>query len=130
MILDNQDPTASLAVHFADYGSIYTPDGREHPVTGQTPVIFTTQANPEPPQPGDDDCSKYTPGSIDWIKCRSDKIDKIFGTGPGTSGPLGLPNWLTPDWLKNQHIGARVIAIIIAIILIAITTYRIITPSK
>lgn len=127
------DPTANLALHFNDYGSVYTPDGREHPITGQTPVIFSTAPNPQPPPPADattDDCSQYPKGSIAWIKCQSDRIDKVFGNTPGSGGPLGLPSWLTPDWLKNQHIGARLIAIVIAIILIAITSYRLITPSR
>lgn len=111
MISTPSDPTSQGLIPYFDFGSVYSPDGREHPVTGQTPVYATqTSAVATPP---------------------------ISGQGQGTpmqNVALGFPDlggkikeWLTPDfmkWWKKQHFGARAIALVIAIFLILIAAFR------
>ena len=40
------DPLNTTALESLDFGSVYSPDGREHPVNAQTPVATTEAASP------------------------------------------------------------------------------------
>lgn len=101
------DPLHLTALHSLDFGSVYSADGREHPITAFTPVFQmedsgAVSSDVQPPLPSSGS-STTTPG--------------------GTLTPVNYwPDWLTPK--VPEHIGARVIVGIIAIGLIFIVAFR------
>jgi hypothetical protein len=103
------DPTHLTALHSLDFGSVYSADGREHPLTAFTPVYQmedsgAVSSDVQAPLPSSSSgASTTTPG--------------------GTLTPANYwPDWLTPK--VPTHIGARVVVGLIAIGIILIVALR------
>jgi hypothetical protein len=96
------DPTWEVGLLSSDFGNVYTPDGREHPVLGITPVGQTVA----------------TP-SISATTAPAQTAN--VGLGPFSSiNPFsGIGSLLT-----DHHIGARVIVGIVGIGLVFIVALR------
>lgn len=99
------DPTWLTSRYLADFGSVYTPDGREHPVTATTPAYFTQrdsvrEAPPLPPE------------------------SPVAQSVQSQNVALGWPTWLTPDFLEGKHLAARAVVIVLAVALIIIVAFR------
>lgn len=94
------DPLHLTALHSLDFGSVYSADGREHPVTAFTPVFQMEDS-----------------GAVS-----SDVQPPLPSSGSSTTPVNYWPDWLTPK--VPEHIGARVIVGIIAIGLIFIVAFR------
>ena len=101
------DPTHTTALEFADFGSYYTPDGREHPITGQTPLaplptineaVSTARAGAAA---GAAAVAMSGPG--DWV-------DKFFEK--------------LKEKLMPSHLKARVIVGAIAVVVILLAAFR------
>lgn len=106
------DPTATTAVHSFDFGSLYTPDGREHPVTAFTLPFLAGLPSPfsEP--------SNSQPSSSNPV----DPPSTYPATGPNVSNAsfgLGLPSLSMPS-----HFGTRVVVGLVGIIVLAIVVAR------
>lgn len=95
------DPTFTTSLHFSDFGSVYSADGREHPVTAMTPVYSVNDSERVP-------VTNAPAGAV---------------TTPMV--PVGWPDWLKPDFLKDQHIGARFVVGVVAVGLILVVALRI-----
>lgn len=90
-----------IGYEFADLGSVFTPDGREHQVAGHTPVVFSSVH---------DSLRESPPEAV--------------ATAALAAPAIGWPDWATPDFLKEKHIGTRLVVGIVAIGLILIAALR------
>lgn len=98
------DPTNLTALHSLDFGNVYSPDGREHPILGLTPVSFGSPLDPQPTEPA-------TPSVVDTPFSNvsmSDIWDFFSGVG------------------KDHHIIARLVVGFIAMVLVIVVAIRLI----
>lgn len=98
-------PSSDLALHFLDLGSVYTPDGREHPVTSLSLPFLANLTNPSMSQP-----SSSNP---------NDPPSTYPATGQTSQAAFSLPSLSFPS-----HIGARLVVIVVALIILAIVVAR------
>lgn len=98
------DPNRPLGFEFADFGSIYTADGREHPLGGQTPVAVDDSVRQSPMTPTTTTPAATVVSVSDW--------------------PKWLKDLLTPDFLEGQHVLARLVIVLLAIGMIFIAVMR------
>jgi len=101
------DPTFTTALQSLDMGSVYSADGREHPVLGVTPISIMTQ-----------------PTSTTTV----DQSTVSPATGPNTPGSSQFASFdISSLWgfAQNKHIGARFVIGVLALIIFAIAISRI-----
>ena len=104
------DPTTTVDYEFADFGSIYSPDGREYPLTGQATFSALRPLLSVSPQPqtinqqAQQQAGKAeTDGTPAWVQ---KILDKLF------------------DKIIPKHIGARLIVGTIAVVLLVVVAVR------
>lgn len=101
------DPLNLTSLHSLDFGSVYSPDGREHPITALTTVYpMYSDAGPsdvQPPLPSSGS-STTTPG--------------------GTIVPISWPDWKSFLPSLPPHFGARLVVGLVAIGIILIVAAR------
>lgn len=106
------DPTHLTALHSLDLGSIYSDDGREHPITGFTPVYFEPADATDVPQVALPTAT--TAGAT-------------VQTPGGTLQPLSFSiPFLDSLVSKGKNALVRLVLIILAILIIALVVWRII----
>jgi hypothetical protein len=118
------DPTRATALESLDFGSVYTPDGREHPVTALSLPFLANLTNPQFSQPTSsspiDPPSTYPATGPNLSSSSLNLNAATAGTvAPGVSaGPfhIGLP----------QNFGARLALGVLAILIIAIIIFKMI----
>lgn len=108
------DPTQTTSLEFSDFGSWYSPDGREHPITGQTtvsalPPLSSVAAAVASGSSTAQQQQQSTPAS-NTSSSDDGFIDKLLGK--------------LFDKLAPQHIKARLVVGIIAVILLLIVAAR------
>ena len=104
------DPLALTSIHALDFGSVYTPDGREHPVTGiSLPFLSQQLTNSQPSSSNPVDVPTTYPA-----------------TGPNVPPVSQMWGWLNPDFAKDSHLGARFVVGLVGLIILAIVVARII----
>lgn len=110
-----------IGLQSLDIGTFFSPDGREMPIIGTTPVQ-STPANAGP-------CSQYAVGSFDYQRCLL-QHDAITGgatadptTGVQTSG-VKLSDIFSPNIAGAGTVLARVALILLAILLIVVAALR------
>lgn len=81
------DPMQTTALHFLDFGSWYSPDGREHPITGLTPIAPDTIAAPTATVAATttaNAASNTSDGIVDKL------LDKLLGKAKNIGGRLAI----------------------------------------
>lgn len=106
------DPTATTALHSFDFGSVYTPDGREHPITSFS-LPFLANLPTFAPQP-----SNSQPSSSDPV----DPPTTYPATGPNT--PAQNASFNIPFLSAPSHFGARLVVGLVGIVVLAIVVAR------
>lgn len=101
------DPTFTTALESFDFGSVFSPDGRDHPMTATTPV------NVVPSDPGM--TPVQGPGSL--------PASPLPGV-PGGEIISGLAAAGTSLTMSVRHLGARVVVGVIGIGLLLIVGWR------
>jgi hypothetical protein len=106
------DPTATTALHSLDFGSVYTPDGREHPVTAFTLPFFANL-----PSLGGNQPSNSQPTSSNPV----DPPSTYPATGPNapTNAGFHIPGLSWPE-----HFGTRVVVGLVGLIVLTIVVVR------
>lgn len=97
------DPTHFTALHSTDAGSVFSADGREHPVTALTPVVVTTETGAPVGSPPVD----HRP----W-----NPLDPSTWYQGGVPGVPGLPS----------HFGVRFVVGLVAIGILFIVVFRLV----
>lgn len=104
------DPTHTTALEFSDFGSYYTPDGREHPITGQTPLAPLPTIGEAVSAARAGAAAGAAAVSTSAAASPSDFGDKLW------------------EWLKSklipEHLKARAVVGFIAVVLILIVAFR------
>lgn len=107
------DPTAMTALHSFDFGSVYSPDGREHPVTSYSLPFLANLPNVGAAQP-----SNSQPSSSDPV----DPPSTYPATGPNT--PAQNASFSIPFFHAPSHFGARLVVVLVGIVILAIVVAR------
>lgn len=115
------NPTNFTALQSLDFGSVYTPDGREHPVTAFSLPFLANLTNPANSQP----TSSY---AIDPPTTYPATGVNVPAQGSATSqATLSNANFDLGGMVAKftpAHFGARLVVGIVAIIILAIVVVR------
>jgi len=106
------DPTQITALQSLDFGSVYSSDGREHPLTGVTPVyVSSPDVNPTA-----DPTMVNTTGTIAPASGSTPSV--------GSSVVSSVVSSLVPS--LPPHFGARAIVAVVAIGILLIVVARLV----
>lgn len=130
------DPTRLTALQSLDFGSVYTADGREHPVTAFSLPFLANLTNPQNSQPtssgGTDTPSTYPVVGPNLSQPNMNFNSASTGAGAGTSTATD-PNQTTigagPIHINipwPQNFGTRLVVGIIAILLIVVFVWKLV----
>jgi hypothetical protein len=118
------DPTRTTALESLDFGSVYTPDGREHSVTALTLPFLANLTNPQMSQPSSsnpvDPPSTY-PATGPNLSQPQLNLNAATASSPQTgisAGPFSLT--------LPQNFGARIAVAVVAILVIAVLVWKIV----
>lgn len=112
----NLNPESYTALQSLDFGSVYTPDGREHPVTAFSLPFLANLTNPSNSQPSSsyaiDPPSTYPATGVNVPQQGSATTQASFDVG-------GMISKYTP-----KHLGARFVVGLVALIILTIVLVR------
>lgn len=120
------DPTFFTSMQSLDLGSVYTPDGREHPITALTPMYSISSPSDVagvslPADPGNGTSSQSGTPGLPGSSTVDGWLNKIFGTTP--QDPMGIGNGAVAA-VASGHYGARFAVGILAIGILLIVVAR------
>lgn len=114
LVTPNLDPVQNLAIHSWDLGSLYSPDGREHPATAHSlPFLASLYEAPLTSQHSSSDIP-------------SDVSSKSPAIGPNMADVTASASLASIPSLPKMpsHLGARVVVGIVGLIILAIVVAR------
>lgn len=116
----------NLGLLSADFGSVYSPDGREHAIIGTTPLQslslpgFFSDPNNDPTTPQQAPPTTTSPAGTPGLPGSATVegwLNKIFGTTP--ANPMGLPGAISGQSITSSlfiRLGLAILALILLVV--------------